>query len=82
MGSIPGSGKSPGEGSGNPLQYSFLGNPMNRGVWQTTVHRVTKVGHYLATKPTISTQINLKNVMHNVEVKKQGAKEYTQYDSA
>ena len=39
-GSIPGSGRSPGGGNGNPLQYSCLGNPMDRGVWQATVHRV------------------------------------------
>ena len=37
-GSIPGSGISPGEGNGNPLQYSCLGNPMDRGAWQATVH--------------------------------------------
>ena len=42
VGSIPGSGRSPGEGNGNPLQYSCLGNPMDRGAWQTTVHEVTK----------------------------------------
>ena len=42
MGSIPGSERSPGGGYGNPLQYSFLENPMNRGAWQATVHRVTK----------------------------------------
>ena len=41
-GSIPGSGRSPGEGNGNPLQYSCLGNPMNRGAWQTTVLLVAK----------------------------------------
>jgi len=41
-GSIPGSGRSPGEGNGNPLQYSCLGNPMDRGAWQATVHGVTK----------------------------------------
>ena len=41
-GSIPGLGRSPGEGNGNLLQYSCLGNPMNRGVWQTTVRGVTK----------------------------------------
>ena len=40
--SIPGSGISPGEGNGNPLQYSFLENPMDRGAWQATVHGVTK----------------------------------------
>ena len=38
VGSIPGSGRSPGEGNGNPIQYSCLGNPMDRGVWCTTVH--------------------------------------------
>ena len=41
-GLIPGSGRSPGEGSGNPLQYSCLGNSMERGAWQATVHGVTK----------------------------------------
>ena len=40
--SIPGSGESPGEGHGNPLQYSCLKNPMDRGFLQATVHRVTK----------------------------------------
>ena len=43
MGSIPGSERSPGEGNGNPLQYSCLGNPMDRGAWQVAVHGVTKV---------------------------------------
>ena len=42
MGSIPGSGRSPGEGNGYPLQYSSLENPMARGAWQATVHGVTK----------------------------------------
>ena len=41
LGLIPGLGRSPGEGAGNPLQYSCSENPMNRGTWQTTVHRVT-----------------------------------------
>ena len=40
--SIPGSGRSPGEGNGNPCQYSCLGNPMDRGAWRATVHGVTK----------------------------------------
>ena len=39
-GLIPGLGRSPGEGHGNPLQYSFLENPMDRGAWWTTVHGV------------------------------------------
>ena len=42
MGSIPGSGRSPEEGNGNPLQYSCLENPMDRGAWQATVYRVAK----------------------------------------
>ena len=44
LGSMPGLGRSPGERNGNPLQYSCLGNSMDRGNWQTTVHRVTKSG--------------------------------------
>ena len=39
---IPGSGRFPGRGHGNPLQYSCQENPMDRGAWQATVHRVTK----------------------------------------
>ena len=42
LGSIPGLGRSPGEGNGNPLQYSCLENPMDGGAWWATVHRVTK----------------------------------------
>ena len=49
-GSIPGSGRFPGEGNGNPLQYPCLGNPMNRESWQATVHGVARVGGDLATK--------------------------------
>ena len=49
MGLIPGSGRSPGEGSDNPLQYSCLGNPMNRGAWRATVHGFA-VRHNLSTK--------------------------------
>ena len=41
-GSIPGSGRSPGGGQGNPLQYSCLENPLDRGAWRATVHRVTQ----------------------------------------
>ena len=42
LGSIPGLGRSPGEGNGNPLQYSCLENPMDRGAWRATVHGVAK----------------------------------------
>ena len=50
LGLIPGSGRSPGEGNGNPLQYSCLESPMDRGVWRATVHGVARVGHKWATK--------------------------------
>ena len=52
-GSIYGSGRSPGDGNGNPLQYSCLEKPMDRGAWQATVHGATRVGHDLATKPPL-----------------------------
>ena len=48
---IPGLGRYPGGGHGNPLQYSCLENPMDRGAWPATVHGVTRVGHDLVTKP-------------------------------
>ena len=56
LGSIPGSERSPGERNGNPLQYSCLQNPMNRGAWQATVHRVARVRHDLATKQQHTTE--------------------------
>ena len=43
-GSVPGLGRSPGEGNGYPLQYSYLGNPMDRGAWRATVHVVAQNG--------------------------------------
>ena len=43
--SIPESGRSLGEGNGNPLQYTYLGNPRDRGAWQATVHGVAKETH-------------------------------------
>ena len=42
VGLISGSGRFPGEGNGNPLQYSYLGNPMDRGDWQAIAHGVAK----------------------------------------
>ena len=50
LSSILGSGRSPGEGNGNPLQCYCLENPMDRGAWQAPVHGVARVGHDLATK--------------------------------
>ena len=62
MGSIPGSGRPPGEGNGNSLQYSSLGNPMDRGAWQAIGHGVARVRHNLATKQQ-------QNVNHNVDLR-------------
>ena len=56
LGSVPGLGRSPGGGNGNPLQYSCLENAMDRGAWQARVHGVTIVGHDLATKPPPKTK--------------------------
>ena len=52
QGLIPGLGRSPGKGNGNPLQYSCLENPMDRGAWQATVHG-RRVGHDWATNTHI-----------------------------
>ena len=53
LSSIPGLGRSSGGGNGIPLQYSCLGNPMDRGTWRATVHGGHKrVGHYLVNKPS------------------------------
>ena len=46
-GLVPGSGCSPGGGNDNPLQYSCLENPMDRGAWEATVHGIVRVGHDL-----------------------------------
>ena len=53
MGLIPGSGSSPGEGNGNPLQYSCLENSIDRGAWQATVHGVAKGQTQLSTHTCI-----------------------------
>ena len=50
LGSVPGLGRSPGGGSGNLLQYSRLGNHIDRGAWWATVHGVARVRHHLVTK--------------------------------
>ena len=54
-GSIPGLGRSPGKGNGNPLHYSCLGNPMDKGAWQATVHGVAKSQAQLSDSTTTIT---------------------------
>ena len=49
-GSIPGLGRSPGKGNGNPLQYSCLDNFMDRRAWRATIHGFAKAGHDVGTK--------------------------------
>ena len=66
VGSIPGSGRSLGEGNGNLLQYSCLENPMDRGAWQATVQRVTKSW----------TQINTKVIIKKEKGKSHSRKRY------
>ena len=66
-GSIPGSGSSPGEGNGNPLQYSCLEDPMDRGAWRATVHGVARVGHDLATREREIQQIRAIRYVHTRE---------------
>ena len=59
LGSIPGSGRDPGEGNGNPLQDSCLENPMDRGAWKVIVHGVARVRQGLTTKPPQENQVRL-----------------------
>ena len=61
MGSIPGSGRSAVEENGNPLQYSCLGNPKDRGAWQATARGCKRVRHNLATKQQQQRYPNLLN---------------------
>ena len=64
LGSIPRLGRSPGEGNGNPLQYSCLENPTDRGAWQATVHGVARVGHNLATSLRRLLLLLLDKILH------------------
>ena len=69
-GLIPGLGKAPGGGRGNSPQYSCLGNPMDRGAWQATVHGVASIGHDLMTKPLLpqrllGSKINIRGYIYS-----------------
>ena len=74
MGSIPGLGRSPGEGNGNPLQYSCLENPMDGGTLQATVHGVARVGHNWVTFTSLG-RINPRRNMQRCILIKLGKKE-------
>ena len=62
-GLVPGLGRSPGEGSGKPFKYSCLGNPMDRGAWQGTVHGASKS---IILKGTNSKQISINKILPSV----------------
>ena len=64
-GSIPSLGRSPGEGNGNPLQYSCLKNPMDRGAWWATVHGVAESDTTSVSNFTFTFSCALKSVLHN-----------------
>ena len=68
VGSILGSGRSPGEGNGNPLQYSCLENPMDGGAWWATVHGVAKSPTQLSTPEGLS----LKKVLMGLTEQRRG----------
>ena len=68
LGLIPGSGRSPGEGNGNPLQYSCLENPMDRGAWWATVHRVAKSRTRLSDFTSFHGKIN--EIKHDLYIHK------------
>ena len=65
---IPGSGRSPREGNGNPLQYSFLDNTMDRGAWRATIYGVTKSRHNWGTNTHAHTHslflVSVQNISH------------------
>ena len=69
LGSIPGSGRSPGEGNGNPLQYSHLENPMDRGAWWATVHGAAKSRTRLSDFSSSSPSIKHPAILCSQEVK-------------
>ena len=62
-GSVPGSGRSPGGGHSNPLKYSCLENPMDRGAWWATVRSITKIQTWLKRQPALS-------IVHSLDLDK------------
>jgi len=73
--SIPGSGRSPGEGNDNPLQYSYLDNPMDGGAWKATVHGVAKSWTRMSDFTFLSS-FHPKRLGMPLKVFKQGLKNY------
>ena len=64
----PGSGRSPGEGNGNPLQYSCLESPKDRGAWGATVHGVTKSQTQLSSYRTVLDAINTSSASYETHL--------------
>ena len=63
---IPGSGRSPGGGNGNPLQYSCLENPMDGGTWRPQSTGSQRAGHNLATKPLVLSHYLLETMLLHI----------------
>ena len=78
---IPGSGGSPGEGNGNPLQYSCLENPMDGGAWWATVHRVAKSRTQLMLCHSLMFRIIFSNIRNRFQQKKKKKKKKHESDS-
>ena len=70
MGSVPGLGRSPGEGNGNPLQYSCWENPMDRGAWWAPVHGVAKSRTQLSMHAVISKRLHYAELLKCTETQK------------
>ena len=68
LGSIPGLGKSPGEENGNPLQYSCLGNPMDRGAWWATLHEIMNSWTQMSDYTHTHTHTHWKHQQLNLEM--------------
>ena len=73
-GLILGLGRSPGEGNGNPFQYSCLGNPMDREASWATVHRIIRVRHDLVTKPPPSKRLSSCHMLSGEPLHSKGKK--------
>ena len=67
MGSVPGLGRSPGEGNGNPLQYSCWENPMDRGAWWAPVHGVAKSRTQMSMHAVISKRLHYAELLKCTE---------------
>ena len=81
LGSIPGLERSAEEGNGNPFQYFCLGNAMDRGAWQATVHGITRVRHDLARSPDNHQITTMAKHLSSISLQKSSIYFYTAMDN-